>query len=278
MKEADRLTRMFLIGQHLWKQKKILLLGTVIGAVAGLLYGLLAPPVYMARAIIYPKEISATPDTTLGSGCSGALNPLSGVSHLNRVEVVLNSPELAETVIRKENLLALYFPEYWDAAKHDWKLREPPISFGVTPLKAALSTRVDTYKLTMEIKVRARDAGTAHRILKAYLEALNERLKQTVVRDANANKEFLESQLEKTYDPWIREKIQQLILRQVETGMMLNANAFEILDGPEYPHIRESPHRKHLLIIFSALGFAISCLGILFIVAVKNGRETAPRA
>jgi hypothetical protein len=271
MHEEGRLQRMLSLGRVLWRARRIVVLGTVAAALIGGAYALLAPKVFVSRAVIYPKEISATTDKQLlGLGLGAGLNPLAGISHLNRVDIVVNSPELAIAVLRKEGILPLLFPDWWDASAKRWKQGAPTDLDGQEALRKALFTKVDSYKLTLELRVSSRDAGVSYRIMRAYLEALNERLKETVVSDADANRQYLESQLSKTYDPWIREKIQDLILRQVETGMMLNANAFEVLEGPVYPKLRESPVRKRIVMIWTAAGFAIACAGVLVVAALRG--------
>lgn len=269
--EEDRLARVLSLSRRLWRARRVIVLGTLTGMLAGIAYSLLAPEVFVSRAIIYPKELSATSEKSLlGVGLGNALNPIAGVSHLNRVDILVKSPELAAIVLRNKEVLPALFPEWWDSAGGRWLGNPPSTLDGLEALRGALHTKVDAYKLTLEIHMRAGDAKTAHLLLGAYLAALNERLKESVIRDADANREYLESQLSRTYDPWIREKIQQLILRQVETGMLLNANAFEILEGPLYPRLRESPQRKRIVLLASVAALALSCAGVLGVAAWRG--------
>jgi LPS O-antigen subunit length determinant protein (WzzB/FepE family) len=276
--DEGRVARLLTLAARLWDRRKAIAAGTAAGALLAVAYALLAPEIFVSRAIIYPKEISATTERSLlGVGLGGVLNPLAGVSHLNRVDIVLKSPELATAVLRREGMLPLLFPDWWDPSAGRWKEGSPSEFDGLEALRRALFTRVDSYKLTLEIRVRAGDAKTAHGILRGYLDALNERMKEAVIRDADANREYLELQLSKTYDPWIREKIQQLILRQVETGMLLNANAFEVLEGPSYPRLRESPVRKRIVLLAASTAFALSCGGVLLAASGRGWRAAARR-
>jgi LPS O-antigen subunit length determinant protein (WzzB/FepE family) len=277
-RRGDILFRLLGLGELLWASRGVVALGTAVGILLGVAYALLAPKVYMSNAVIYPKEVSAGTETSLlGGRLSGTLNSLSGVSNLHRVDIVLKSPELAEVVIREQELLPKLLPERWDAATGQWKGEPPALHEGAKILRQRISTHVNAYKLTLEIKVRAGDAGVAHGILRGYLEALNERMKLSVIRDAEANRKYLEAQLEKTYDPWTRDKIQQLILRQMETGMMLNANAFEVLEGPVYPRLRERPVRTRIVVGAAIAAFMLACAGVLVAAALHNWRSTLPR-
>ena len=264
--------RILLLFRKFSQERRTLLVGTFAGMLVGIAYSLWVPEVFVSKAIIYPKEISATSEKSLlGVGLGNALNPLAGISHLNRVDILLNSPELAAAVLSRDGVLAVLFSSWWDSTSGNWKGESPSILDGQKALGNALYTKVDSYRLTLELRVRAGDAKAAHLILGAYLDALNERMKERVIRDAEANREYLESQLSRTYDPWIREKIQQLMLRQVETGMLLNANAFEVLEGPLYPHLRESPRRKRIVLFSAALALVLSCGWVLVVTALRRG-------
>jgi uncharacterized protein involved in exopolysaccharide biosynthesis len=263
LNEKKQAVRILLTLAYLWRRKHWLALGTVAATVAGVIYASFAPQVFVAKAVIYPKEISANTEKPLLGGGLAALSPLMGTSHLNRVEILLNSRALSAQAILGNDLLPLLFPERWDSGQKKWSGGKPSIDEGVGVLQGKLSTKVDVYKMVVEVAVRADDPRRALRILKAYLKALNERLKEGVVRDAVANKNFLEGQLARTYDPSTKEKIQQLIINQVETTMLLNANAFEVLDGPEAPPGRESPKRKRVVLTAALLGFILSVFALL---------------
>jgi uncharacterized protein involved in exopolysaccharide biosynthesis len=263
--EKTHIVKLFLALRLLWHRKIFIILGTLVFTVAGVTYSLMAPPVYLARAVIYPKDISANSDKSgLGGSLSGALNPVLGISHLNRVEILMKSREMARRVILKEKLLPILLPEEpAEKTGKSGKVSAEYLEIGAGMLKDMVSTRVDVYQMTIELKVRAQNPVLASRIAGAYLDALNERMKEYVIRSADANRTFLETQMSRTSDPSTREKIQELIIREIETSMLLNASGFELLEAPEVPHMRESPNRKRIVLVFMVLGFLVSCFAVL---------------
>ena len=238
----------------------MILLATTVITLAGSLYSVLAPSVYVARAVIYPQDVSANSEKSGFGGLTGALNPVLGISHLNRVEIILNSRETAREVLLKNNFMPLLFP---DLKPFGDTLTPSQLNDGIAALQGMIATRVDVYKLTLEIKTSAGDSKLAFLIARGYLDALNDRMKETVTRNADANKEFLELQMGRTMDPIAKDKIQQLIIREIETSMLLNANGFELLDAPEAPQNRESPKRKQIILLAAILGFGASCVTVL---------------
>jgi uncharacterized protein involved in exopolysaccharide biosynthesis len=264
--------QVFLALRHLWHKRWILVLGTLGAAALGLAYSLLVSPVYRVKAVIYPQDVSARGDKPTLGGLSGALNPLVGVGHLNRVEIVLNSREMARRVILTNRLVPVLFPGSWDASKPPTPEETSPVSLSsaIHKLQGMVSTRADVYKMTLELTVRAPSPALAFRIAQAYLNGLNERSKESVIQNAEANRRFLEAQMDRTPDPSAREKIQELIIREIETSMLLNANAFEILEAPEVPTAREWPKRKKIVLLALVVGFLLSCGGVLVARASRN--------
>jgi uncharacterized protein involved in exopolysaccharide biosynthesis len=267
--ETTRPVKLLIALRVLWRRKWTVVAGTVLFTLLGAVYSLLAPHEYMARAVIYPQDISANSDKSGIRGGLGALNPVLGISQLNRVEILLKSRDMARRVIIKERLLPLLLPDI-ATGKDTLRYKGTKLQEGARVLQSMISTQVDVYKMTLEIRVRAEEAGVAFRIARAYLEALNDRMKEGVIRNADANREFLESQMAKTADPWSREKIQQLIINEIETSMLLNAHGFEVLEDPEVPPFRESPRRKRIVMASMFFGFLVSCFGVLAARAVGN--------
>src|SRR5690606_9285740 len=126
------------------------------------------------------------------------------------------SRALAERVVTAEGMLPALYPDLWDASRRAWREgKRPSVNDAVRRAQGALRVKVDAYNLTLTLESRAGDSTLAYRLLQGYLEALNERSKEIVVAEAEANRRFLEAQLERTYDPWTREKIQQMIVREI---------------------------------------------------------------
>ena len=103
--ETNHLFKLFIAFRYIWRRKWIIAAGTVTFIALGTVYAVLAPHVYVASAVIYPQDISATADNSGIRGGLGALNPVLGISQLNRVEVLLKSREIARRVLIKERLL-----------------------------------------------------------------------------------------------------------------------------------------------------------------------------
>lgn len=108
----------------MWRRKWLLAAVCVCSVTAALAASLLLPKYYEAETVILP--INSEPGG-LGSALSslpgaGALAAASGLqTPADRVMVLLKSRTIAEDVITKFDLLALFYAKQWDTARGSWK-------------------------------------------------------------------------------------------------------------------------------------------------------------
>jgi uncharacterized protein involved in exopolysaccharide biosynthesis len=118
--DLNLLTYVRVIGKRKW----LLAAFCACWVIAALLISLLLPNYYEAETVILP--IGSEPGglgTALSSlPLAGTLAAASGFqSPADRVMVLLQSRTIAEEIIRKFDLLALFYESQWDAAKRMWK-------------------------------------------------------------------------------------------------------------------------------------------------------------
>lgn len=231
----------------------------------GALYAIFAPPQYVARVEIFPKDpnINANKSTLLG-GLSGlGLNP-SQNSNISQIQILLKGQELAETVIRKKDLMPHLYPGKWDKEKGAWKKGErPSLREGVAKLQGMISVTSQPKYMLLEVEVRSREADLSFSILESYLESLHESVRRGALKNLEANRRFLDSQLTHISDPMLRERVQELNATQIESALFLGATAFDMPEGPHKPWRPEKPKRVRILIFSILIGCLASCALVL---------------
>ncbi len=268
----------------LWSRRKWIIRGTAAIIFIGLIYALLASPVYRSEAIIAPKE------SPKGGGTGAILSQFGGLGSmmatqlglgnatLDRMEVIAKSRGLAETVIKDNNLLPVLFPKSWDKKKNYWKPMDkediPTIKEGIMYMRESiLSVAINRQNNTIKLGVNIYDSNLTVLILNQYLSMLNKRLQEDNVREANANRSYLEKQFNNTSDPILREKIQNMIASEIERSMLVNSQSFDVLEKPVVPISREKPKRTHVLILSVLLGFFVSIFSVFLWRFFKNVQE-----
>ena len=239
---------------------------TVSAGVLGVLYALLASPVYTSGAVLALKE------RDMGDGASrlfsqfGSLGGGGGNTGLAKMAILLESHDLSVRVVRDNDLLPVLFPKQWDADAKTWKAKyrhnPPGLVEGARLLKSRLSTNVQTRNAVLNFSVQAPSASQAKRLALMYLEALRYRLRESVMASAEADRRYLEAQLDATADPVLREKIQSMIVLQIEKSMLVSSQGFEVLEEPIEPRLRTAPQRRKIVQTALLAGFVLSVLGV----------------
>ena len=256
---------------YLWRKRSWILLGTLCAAVLGAVYCLVAPRVYTAEAILFPKESRMNAGQNLLAGAGLNLNPFQN-SNLTRLSLFLSSEELAENVIRNDTLLPVLFPKQWDAERKAWKQSSPSLLQGVRTLRPRVRAGADARNLYLQVYVSMPRPDQAVRVLKGYLRELNAKVRNDARKEAERNRLFLYEQLGQTADPLVQEKIQYLMASQVENLMYMSESVFDLPENPRLPVEPDKPKKLLVMIgsvVFGLFGSILFLLGRRQWVALK---------
>jgi len=253
----------------LWNCRKWIVIGTAVITLFGILYAFCASPVYDSQATIALREQNQS------SGVSQALAQFGGAvgglvtsnNSLDKIEIILKGHELAEAVIVKNNLLPVLFPHAWDSTNNSWKAKNPEkaptLREGVEVLRGSvLNVSVDPKEGILTLGARTYNSALAKNIVDFYLIELNNRIRADAMNAANADRKYLENQLDSTSDPALIEKIRDLISIQIEKSMLVSSQAFQVLEAPVVPITRSSPQRKKIVMLSFLMGILFSVGGI----------------
>ncbi len=229
------------------KHKKLICYIVGIVVAVTIIVSLLMTPVFEAKAVIAPATKNGeTSGTSLVAAQFGISVPTS--SNMSEIVNLLKSNILMEKIIKKHNLLTVFFKEKKLRGKSDsqntWK--------GIRYLQNVLTIRPNQKDNSIQVSMQFKDPKTAADIINYTLLELTDHMSNEARRVAETNKQYLESQIEKTADPFIRTKIYSLIAQQIETAMMAEVKenfAFKILDPPRVPDKKIKPKKTQMVII-----------------------------
>jgi len=258
----------------LWYRRKQIVAGTVLFAFIGLIYALLASPVYHAEATFAPKESqkagNATSLLAQMGGFGGAVFSQMGIGNtsLDRMEIIIKGRDLAETVILQNQLMPQLFPDEWDSVNNRWNgsdsLAFPKLRKGIERLrKEHLEFSVKPKNNTIIVGINTYDPELAVNWVNFYLNALNYKIQQDIIADATSNKEYLEKQLLNTTDPLVVEKLRNMIAYELERAMLVSSKSIDILEKPIIPIYRTKPKRTLILAVSIVAGFFCTVIGVL---------------
>lgn len=232
--------------------KNLRLIGIIIGVVvvATAIISLIMTPVYESKAVIMPT--TQTKDIGVGSmlaqqfGISGPSSPMA-----TEVVSLLKSNTLRERIIKRYNLLKLFFEDNYEELKKQ-KNENELLWMGLRRFDGITKVNFKQKDNTIEIVVGYKDPKIARDLVNYTLAELTDYMSIEAKRVAETNKKYLESQLENTADPFIKTKLYTLIAQQLETAMMAEVKenfAFKVLDAPMIPDKRSKPKRRQMVLI-----------------------------
>ncbi|MDI9570373.1 MAG: Wzz/FepE/Etk N-terminal domain-containing protein [Pseudomonadota bacterium] len=212
-----------------------------------------------------------------------------GATSMQEIVSLLKSNVLREKVIEQHKLLPVLFEEDWDAEKQRWKaegggggfrinlnplswvssllalVRPPPppsiakkkpgipdVWDGIRALDKMVTVKHDMKQGVITITGQFPDPELAAKLVEYFLTTLTDHMSAEARRVALTNQKYLESQLGGATDPFIKQKIFNLIAQQVETSMMAEVKenfAFKILDPPKAPDRKFKPKRAQMVVL-----------------------------
>jgi LPS O-antigen subunit length determinant protein (WzzB/FepE family) len=275
----------FELAAFLNSAKLRILAGALAFTALAAVYAFLSKSVYESYAVISTRDVQGG-----GGGGSGLLSQLGGFggavasqfglvnTTLDRMEIILKSREMAESVIDTHDLLPRLYPKAWDAQAKKWKGRGVPPNKrrAVEMLRAGfLNVVIDPRKKIIKVSIASPDSTLSTDLASYYLEALNARIQEDTRKDADGNRLYLEKQLWNTQDPLLRERIQNLMAVEIEKSMLVSSKAFDVLERPAVPLSRLKPKRRQIVTGAFVIGLVLSCLGVMGMKAYADRKTRA---
>jgi uncharacterized protein involved in exopolysaccharide biosynthesis len=252
--EINLLDYLIVLLKHKW-----LICGIVFAAGLGaVIVSLMLPNIYRSEATIVPRQEEK-------SGASSALSALGGLGgvaaemaglggggDVEKFEVVLESRELARRVVEKHKLLPRLFPDDWDPEAEKWRHNPAPtIQDAYRALTGMLTVSRERNSDVLTIQFDHEEPLFAKAMVDHYLTELSESLREETLEDAEENQRFLREQLARTLDVLLKEKISNLLAREIEKETFARAQnyySFNVLDPPVVPDPDKKVKPKRRLI------------------------------
>jgi uncharacterized protein involved in exopolysaccharide biosynthesis len=292
----------------LLKHKVMIFSVVFLAGVAALVISLQMPNVYRSEATIAPTTQEKSGGGLAALGGFGAMIAaevgIGATGSLDQFDVVLKSRDLTNTIIREHNLLPIIFEKSWDAKTGNWKVGEPPSYlqkatealkgiFGTSPDEknnvSKTPTLQDAYKPmqemlvktpdkkqnVMRLSVESEDPKMAQVILNYYIVGLSEFLRRQTLEDAAAQQVHLTQQLSKTTDPLLKNRLYELIAKQIEKETLAKIQryySFNVIDPAFIPEKKFKPKRAQICMISVVVAFFIAIFLAFFLEYLKNLR------
>ena len=256
------------------KHKRLIGAIVIVVVLLTVITSLLMTKIYESKTVIVP---AAPGGNRTDFGAMGAVAAQFGLatpasSNASEIVNVLKSDILRERIINKYNLLGVLFEaDFLKKKSNNEKIWE-----GIRALDDILTINFNQKENAISISAQYKDPILAANFVRYTLEELNELMSSEAKRVAETNKKYLESQIEKTLDPFIRTKIYSMIAQQIETSMMAEVKenfAFKIIDPPRVPDKRIKPKRTQMVLISFVVSLFLGIFAAFSMEYIDNFRN-----
>lgn len=294
---------LFLYARIIKKRIKILAIFVSVAVVLTLLASCFMDNIYAAKAIIMPVVAKDQGGGGIAASLMQQVGGLPGITlpesaTTSEIVTLLKSTVLREEMIKQHDLLPVLFPDQWDKEAKTWRVNAgfslkpsivaakisslmtpagnsqtaktpgvPDMWDGLRELDKTVSVISNTKDKIITIHAESTDPAVAAEMVTHFLNALNEHMSLEAKRVATTNRQYLEEQLVQTADPYIKQKIYNMIAQQIETSMMAEVKenfAFKVLDRPKVSDKKIRPKRFLMMMVSLVASLLLSVLLIFY--------------
>lgn len=260
--------------------KKSVLTITAICCLLGVVYALLATPIYRASVVLMPiVEKNSSSLSRLGSLASLAgINLGTGADGVRSL-ALLRSKQLVREFISRQNLLPVIFADAWDQENAQWKPdQEPDLREAIEFFQeGVLQITEDRQTGLVTLSIEWTDAEVAAKWAMDIVALANEMARGTDLEEGRRKLQYLSAEMERVSLTEARQAIARVMEEQINALMLAEGQvdyAFRVVDPAIPPLKRARPKRTLIVVMATGMGLF---LGLMF-AFVQHGRTMHARA
>lgn len=283
----------------LWRGKWIILLSSFVAAVVAVLYTLNLPNIYKSEALLAPTEESGGNGLSALAGQFGGLASLAGINLSGAsgdkvtiaLELLKSRQFIGEFIQNNDLKPAIMAAEGWNASSNSLLYDESIYQIDTNkwvrdtkpPKKSEPSAQEVHKEFVKENLVVTQDKETglvtlsikhfspfvAKDIASKLVKAINTKMRQNDISDAQRSIDYLNEALLKTNVADMQQVFYQLIEKQQQTKMLANVReeyVLKVIDPPIVAEEKSGPKRAIICVLFVMLGAFFGIIAVL----VKN--------
>jgi LPS O-antigen subunit length determinant protein (WzzB/FepE family) len=252
----------------LFKKRLLIIVVTALFGVASIIYALTATELWKPEVMIYPSEIDSNENSSLNSAISQFISPNSQNTKTSKYLAILFSRNFLLKFIEDENISKNLFEEEWDTKKNTWKSEKPSEYALYSQLKNSIE--VDKEEATGIIRVSFTwyDKYFAASTVNKLIDQLNTHIRLSEVEEYKKQLTYIEDQIKKTNLNQVRSVLFNIVENLSSSIMIAETRlqyAFKVIDYASPPEFRFFPQRTNLVLLWTFIGFFMSCVLSLLI-------------
>ena len=257
------------------KRLQIIIITTLFG-IASIIYALTATELWKPEVVIYPSEIDNKENSSLNSAISQFISPTSQDTKTSKYLAILLSRNFLLKFIEDENISKDLFEEEWDAKKSSWKTEKPSDYAFYNKIKNSIEIDKEEATGIIRVSFTWHEKQFAASIANKLIDKLNTHVRLNEVEEYKKQLNYIEDQIKKTNLNQVRSVLFNIVENLSSSIMIAETRiqyAFKVIDYASPPQFRFFPQRTNLVLLWTFIGFFISCVLTLLINIFVNLRN-----
>ena len=259
-----------------FQNKFIILLVTFIFGISSIIYALSATELWKAEVIMYASDDDGNQNTSLNSAISQFISPSAQDTKTSKYLAILISRNFLLKFIEEQNIAKNLFEEDWNSKKSDWTKTPPSENSLHRKLKKAIEVERELATGIIKVSFTWHDKQFASDNLNKLIDQLNNHIRLNAVEEYRDQLNFIEDQIKKTNLNQVRSVLFNIVENLSSSIMIAETRmqyAFKVIDYSSPPEFRFFPQRTNLVILWTFIGFFLSCVLTLLVNILKKTRR-----
>ena len=140
-------------------------------------------------------------------------------------------------------------------------------------MQASLDITLDKKQNVVRLSFEMKDPRLAQSILNHYVTGLSEFIRRQTLEDSAAQQMQLKQQLAKTTDPLLKNRLYELIAKQIEKETLAKIQkyySFNVIEPAFVPEKKFKPKRTQICILSILVAFIVAVMWAFFLEYIHN--------
>ena len=266
----------FELWEVLFKNKFTILLVTFLFGISSIIYALTVTELWKAEVTMYASEDDGNQNSSINTAISQFISPGAQDTKTSKYLAILMSRNFLLKFIEEQNIAKTLFEEDWDSKKSDWIKTPPSENSLYRKLKKALDIERELSTGIIKVSFTWQNKQFASNNLNKLIEQLNNHIRLNAVKEYRDQLNYIEDQIKKTNLNQVRSVLFNIVENLSSSIMIAETRmqyAFKVIDDSSPPDFRFFPQRTNLVLLWTFIGFFLSCVLTLLINIFKNIRR-----
>ncbi len=247
----------------LFKDRFQIIFITFLFGICSIIYALTVTELWKPEVTIYPSEKDKDGASSINSALSQFISPVAQDSKSAKHLAILLSRNFLIKFIQDEKIEKELFEKDWNLDKGIWKDDPPSKNELYRTMKNIIEIDKEEATGIIRVSITWHDKEFASSTANKLINKLNNHIRLSEVEDYRNQLKFIEEQIKNTNLNEVKLVLFNIVEKLTSNIMIAETKtqyAFKIIDYAYPPEYRFFPQRTNLVLLWTFIGFFLSCI------------------